>query len=221
MPSIKSLPFSHRPRERLFTEGAGALSLDELIMILLGTGTPRFSIEHTSQSISNLLLKEKGSGKLLAQVQGLGKAASARILAAIELGERLATKQEQSFTSPGVVASFCHALKNEHKEHLLCLYLDARYRLLHCETIAVGSLNQLLIYPRDIFRPIRHHAVAAMILVHNHPSGEPEPSEDDLLCTQKVKQAADIFGIDLLDHIILGKEKWYSLKEHGKMEADH
>ncbi len=209
---------SRKPRERLQSLGLQTLSTQDLICVLLGSGTKIVSVNVLAQRITKLLeytTPSELSIDMLLKIKGIGMAKACILLAAFELTERFRKERALSFSSPQTVASHLHELQSSQKEMLIGLYLNARYTLEHKEVLAVGSINQILIYPYEVFSPIKHYPVANIILVHNHPSGDPEASSDDLEFTKRMREAADILGITLIDHIILAKHGVYSCKEHG------
>ncbi len=218
--NILSLPENLRPRERLQKQGVQALSDAELLAILLRTGNrqenavalaTRLLQQHSLASLSRTRLAD------LRKLSGIGLAKSCEIAACFELARRVQIVQDgKNFTisSPKDVLSLVEAeLLHLQQEQCVGLYLDARHSLLKKETIFVGTLNASLIHPREILRVGISEGAAAFILVHNHPSGDPEPSEEDVKVTRQLKEAGETVGIELLDHIIIGKNKHYSFKE--------
>lgn len=219
MPLLRDQPQSTRPREKLIANGVQTLTTQEVLMTILGSGNRKHSVEKIAIQIEALLHRmplQEISTQALLHIPGIGISKACLILGVFELTQRLQRKQELAFTSPSVAWSFLQQYACSTKEHLVCLYLNARYQLVHQEVLAVGSLNQLMIFPRDVFSPIKHHPVAAIILAHNHPSGNSTPSADDLTFTQTVKRAADLLGIELIDHIVLTKTGFYSIQKQEK-----
>ncbi|HKY74477.1 MAG TPA: DNA repair protein RadC [Patescibacteria group bacterium] len=214
---LKDRPLTARPREKLLTLGPSSLTTEELFMVILGSGTIKCPIMELAQKVERCVFDDvqKVTYANLATIPGVGISKACAVLAAVELGNRIQKRGAIAVTSPSIVQSMLHHYASETKEYLLCLYLDTRYHILHTEVIAVGSLNHTSIYPRDVFTPIKYHPVAAIILVHNHPSGNPLPSDDDVVFTKSMKKAADMLGIELADHVILAHDQKYSLKEHG------
>ena len=217
---LRDTPVNSRPRERLISSDAKILNTKELFTVILGSGTPGTPVERVASQVATLFeTHQVGNITVdeLLKIRGIGKSKACALLAMIELAERLKVRQELMFRSPTVVWTFLQRCAESQKEQLICLYLNARYQLVHQEVLAVGALNQLMISPRDVFAPIKHHPVASIILAHNHPSGDPTPSEDDIAFTQKMKNAADLLGVELVDHIVIAKTSWISMKEQRKL----
>jgi DNA repair protein RadC len=220
---LREIPKEERPRERMIAYGAGALSNAELIAILLRTGTKNES----AVSLAQRLLKQCGGLRQLVEmemeqltdIKGIGTAKALQILAAFELGKRLARTGPGtpiSIRSPQDVAElFMEELRYLPKEHFVCLYLNSKNHVISRETLSVGTLNASLVHPREVFRPAIQKNSASIICAHNHPSGDPTPSPEDIQMTQRLYEAGKLIGIELLDHIIIGDNRYISLKEHG------
>lgn len=200
--------------------GAQILSTHELLMVVLGNGVRGVPVEKVARSLEHLLYStsrgELSLEKFLC-IRGIGQTKAAQLLAIFELMDRFQRRNETAFASPGIIASYLHDLQQSKREQLICLYLNARYQLVHREVVAVGSVNQTMIHPRDVFVPIAGFPVAAIVLAHNHPSGIPDPSEEDKIFTMRIKQAAELFGIEFSDHIILAKQGYVSMRERGML----
>ena len=216
MSSISALPLNQRPRERLLVLGAQAISTQDLLSIVLGNGTKTYSVEKLAHQV-DLLLQQNHihtiTKEMLLSIRGLGIAKICTLLSIFELAERFQTERDRSFNSPEVVVSFLQELRNSGREMLIGLYLNARYQLVHKEVLSVGSLNQTILQPRDVFSPIQHHPIAFIILAHNHPSGNPEPSEDDKEFTLRMQEAGELLGVELIDHFIIANNGRFSFKE--------
>lgn len=210
MKRIHLLPLSLRPREKLLKSGPEALNIEELLSVIFVTGTRRMPLSKLTPKVAHLAKHDFTKDDLLKINMGTSK--TAQVLAARELGKRLLEQYTVTVVSPEQV--FAHSLEiiNQHKESLLCFYLNARGELLKKEIVAVGSLNKASLLPREIFSVIKELPVASIILAHNHPSGVLEPSEDDLRFTHRVKLAGDILGVELLDHLIVSKHGWVKIK---------
>jgi DNA repair protein RadC len=218
---IKDLPKFERPREKLIKKGAKALKKEELLAILLRTGLKG----KNALEIANDILIKYSDKKLLdasyeelRNMRGVGPTKATQILAAIELGSRLfkeKSEKEIYITSPEDIVKELAHIKENKKENFVALYLDARNKLIYKETISIGSLNASLVHPREVFEPAVRNLAAQIILAHNHPSGDPEPSEDDLEMTKRLVEASKILGIDVIDHIIITKNRFFSFKEKG------
>ncbi|MBI2454183.1 MAG: DNA repair protein RadC [Parcubacteria group bacterium] len=216
---IKDLPKFERPREKLIKKGAAALHKAELLAILLRTGIKG---KNVLQMANDILLKygneklTKVSYQELRNMRGIGPTKAVQILAALELGKRIYKTREEKdvyINSPDDVVKEVNYISENKKENFITLYLDAKNHLIHKETISIGTLNASLVHPREVFEPATKHLAAQIIVVHNHPSGNSEPSEDDLEITRKLVKAGKILGIDVADHIIITKTGFISFKE--------
>ncbi len=223
---IKDIPETERPREKLYHSGAGALSNTELIAVLIGSGSQEASALTLAERIlsrdeSGLLFLEDCCFEELCDVDGIGAAKASVILAAAELGRRIMTAPREKkidVSSPDRVASiFMESMRYLHKEHFRILMLNIKNEIIAAEDVSIGTVSSSEAHPRDVFAtPIRRGA-ANIILVHNHPSGNPEPSRADLLLTERLVSAGELLGISVLDHIIIGDGKYVSLKSEGRM----
>lgn len=222
--TIHDLPVSERPRERLQRFGVEALSAQEILALILGRGISGESVMVTAQRLLSQFgsLKGIGSASLeeLAQVRGIGIAKASQIRAAFELASRMeggveSTDRPLIKTPEDVNSLVQNRLRGKKKEHFWALLLDTRNRLLKVAEISVGSLDSSIVHPREVFKEAVSASAAAVIFVHNHPSGDPEASEDDTKLTKRLAEAGQIMGIDVLDHIIIGDRKYRSLKREG------
>lgn len=219
MPKIKDIPKFERPREKLIKKGAQALHKKELLAIILRTGIKGKNVLQIAQDI----LSKYGDKKLtdvsykeLRNMHGVGPSKAAQIMAAIELGKRLhreKAEKEVFINSPEDILKEIEHIKENKKENFVVLYLDARNKLIYKETVSIGTLNANLVHPREVFEPAVRNLAAQVILAHNHPSGDPEPSEDDLEITKRLIEAGKILGIEVIDHIIITKTGFISFKE--------
>ena len=218
---MKAIAEHDRPREKLARVGANALGDNELVAIVIGQGQPRAS----ALDLANAVLTAVGSvGGLaraghdeLTKIRGIGGVRAAQVLAAVELGRR-AIAQDASgrvqMTSPRSVAE--HLLPqygSRRVEHFGVLLLDTKHRILRTTVISVGSLDASVVHPREVFREAVAAGAAAIVLFHNHPSGDPDPSADDVRLTERLVAAGLLIGINVIDHIILGDTKYYSFRE--------
>ncbi len=222
--TIHDLPVSERPRERLQKFGVEALSAQEILALILGRGIAGESVMVTAQRLLSQFGSIGGmanaSVEELAQVKGIGPAKASQIKAAFELANRLEgypelTKKPQVKTPEEVVSLVKGRLKDKKKEHFQALLLDTRSQLIKISEISVGSLDASIVHPREVFKEALSASAASVIFVHNHPSGDPKPSEDDIKLTERLAQAGEIMGIDVLDHIIIGNKEYLSLKREG------
>lgn len=222
-PSIRSLPAEERPRERLERFGAEYLSNAELLAILLRTGAKELS----ALDLAEVLLAEfrtlaelsATSVTELCAIKGIGSSKAVQLLAAFELGRRLystKTATQIGIKSPKDVADLVMAnLRFLKHERFQALHLNTKNKVLSIETISVGTLDSSLVHPRELFKTAIKNSSAALILVHNHPSGDPYPSKEDLALTRRLKEGGELLGIQVLDHIIIGDNKYISLREEG------
>lgn len=212
---------TERPRERLFALGAHALSNEELLAILLSTGTKDHSVlalaHEVLTQIENLSDMKKVSVQEFMHIKGIKSAKATTLIAAIELGRRLSKPMND--IKPKITSAYdvyymlSPDLTHLDQEHFIVLYLNVKSELIKEETIYIGTLNQMVIHPRDILKKAIQYSAAAMVFVHNHPSGDTEPSKADIQTTNQLMRAADIMGIDIIDHLILGKSEFYSIKQ--------
>jgi DNA repair protein RadC len=222
-PMIRDLPVDERPRERLAHAGEGALSMAELLAMILRTGVGGES----ALSLATRLISRYGGLPGLARAsftelraeKGLGPAKTAQLKAALELGRRmLLSAPEDRFVvrSPADVAQLLMAeMSHLEQEHFRVLYLDTRNRLLGSETVYVGSLNASHIRVSEVFREAVKRNCASIIVAHNHPSGDPTPSPEDVEVTRQLVAAGNLLDIEVLDHLIIGQQRFVSLRERG------
>jgi len=225
---IHELPSDDRPREKLMARGAGSLTDAELIAIFLRTGVPGKS----AIALASELLQSKGSLTALSRCSpaeiaksglGIGPAKAAQLAAACELGKRLARGGEQRpvlDSAEVIYDTFAPEFQAMDREVVKTVLLDTKLRLIRLESIALGSLNECVAHPREIFRPAIVHSAYAVILIHNHPSGDPTPSQADHRLTRQLREAAGLLQIQLLDHIIIGtpaggRSPYFSFRDAG------
>jgi DNA repair protein RadC len=221
--SVRDLPCAERPRERLARHGPGALSNRELLAIVLGTGTRRESVLDVAERLQSAGLHELAARSLpeLSSERGIGGAKAARLLAALELGARVASQSGASaptLRTPEAAARHLLARYSARPvETFGLLALDVRHRLRREAVISVGCLTSSLVHPREVFQEAVLARAAAIVLFHNHPSGDPEPSADDLALTRRLAAAGSLMGIEVLDHLVLGAGRYVSLKQRGAL----
>ena len=222
--TIHDLPISERPRERLQKLGVEALSTQEILALILGRGVAGESVMVTAQRLLSQFGNLKGiasaSVEELSQVKGIGVAKASQIKAAFELANRLEGYSEAGdkpvIKTPDDVAGLVKGrLKGKKKEHFLALLLDTRNQLIKVAEISIGSLDTSIVHPREVFKEAISASAASVIFVHNHPSGDPTASEDDIKLTKRLAEVGEIMGIDVLDHIIITDKKYLSLKREG------
>ncbi len=223
--TIKDLPCEERPRERLLKLGAEYLSLSELIAIIIRTGTHAQSAVQIAEQLLSVfggiqpLLK--ASVEELSRINGIGMAKATQLKAVFELGKRLAATSsgvEMVIRSPESVANLLmQEMRFLEKEHFKAVLLNTKNVVIKVETISIGHLNASLVHPRELYKEAIKHSSAALILAHNHPSGDPSPSNEDLQITKRLCEVGELVGIRVLDHIIFGDNKYISLREKGML----
>jgi DNA repair protein RadC len=222
---MKELSPDDRPREKLLAHGAAALGDNELVALVLGSGCR----DRDALAVANELLAARGglrgllrsSADELGRAAGVGRAKAAQMLAAIELGRRTLTRAPRDrvqLLAPRETAAFLMpAYGGRAVERFGLVLLDTKYRVIRTTLVAVGTLNASVVQPRDVFREAAVGSAAAIVVFHNHPSGDPTPSQDDVDLTRRLAAAGTLLGIDLVDHIILGDARYCSFKELGRL----
>lgn len=218
--NFREIPLSERPRERLLNHGVEVLSLAELLAILLSTGTTGKSVVELShellarfQSLEGLL---EASIPELMEVKGIGKAKAIQLKAAFGIAlKRSPVSSKQKITAKEAYELIKEELSREKKEVLKVILKDVKGYLISCETVSMGTLSEVLVHPREIFYPAVRNKASSMIIAHNHPSGDPTPSQSDLDLTRHLLRSSRVMGIGLDDHLIVGASKFVSLKQMG------
>jgi DNA repair protein RadC len=221
--TIRDLPAADRPRERLQNFGAESLSAQEIIAVLLGRGIAGESVMVTAQRLLQKFGGLKGiataSVEELSQVKGIGLAKACQLKAAFELANRLDGKdaaEKPVLKTPEDVAGLVSSrLRDKKKEYFLAIMLDTKSRLIKVADVSIGSLDSSLVHPREAFREVISSCAASVIFAHSHPSGDTTPSEEDIKLTRRLAQAGEIIGVEVLDHVIIGGDKFLSLKREG------
>ncbi len=222
---IKEMPFKERPRERFLRYGREALSTQELIAIILRTGTRQCSVLELSQRITcqykTLKKLSQTNVRELTRSKGMGEAKAIQLLAALEIGRRLISEsfpEQITLLSPDKVYEFMKTdLEMCTQETFHSLYLDTKGALIEKQKLFVGSLSSALVHPRELFKHAVTLSAASIVLVHNHPSGDPTPSESDRRITNVMVENGKLMDIAILDHIIIGKGEYFSFKARGEM----
>ncbi|MGE0443750.1 MAG: DNA repair protein RadC [Vicinamibacterales bacterium] len=222
---MKDVAPHDRPREKLSRLGPAGLGDNELLALVLGSG----SRDRDALHLANRLLAESGGvhgltrclvGNLRA-VPGVGAARAAQILAAVELGRRTLVRggaERPRLTTPRQLASYLLPQYGSGPvEQFGIVMLDTKHRMIRIKVVSTGSLDATVVHPREVFREAASAAAAAIVLFHNHPSGDPTPSPDDLILTTRMVNAGDIMGIDVVDHLILADQRYFSLVESGRL----
>jgi len=223
---IKEWPEDERPREKMLKQGVGSLTNAELLALIIRTGdtaTRKSAIDLGREIIAHFgdNLRELGSADLaeICSIKGMGPAKATGIKAAFTLASRFQSRRLETldrFTSPRQVFDyFHHEFRDSRKEYFLTLLLDGKNRIIRRVQVSEGSLNQSIVHPREVFIPAVKESAAAIILVHNHPTGDPAPSSEDIAITRRLREAGDIMGIKVLDHIIIGDGEFMSFVERG------
>lgn len=221
--SIKDWPADDRPREKLLRRGAASLSDAELLAIILRTGGNGASaLDHARAVIERFgsfrQLAMAGAGDLRS-VKGLGPAKAAEILATLEIAKRFGEDEfkpgEALRGSGDVYAHFRERLASEPREHFYAVLLDAKHRKIKDVPVSLGSATASIVHPRDVFAPVVREAAAAVIFVHNHPSGDPTPSREDIEITRRLRAVGELMGVRVLDHVVIGKGRYVSFVEDG------
>jgi len=220
---IKDFPEEDRPRERFEKNGPESLSNHELIALLLRTGTKDESVLQLANRLlahfEGLRLLKDATLDEITAIKGIGKAKAIQVLAAVEIGRRvanLAYNDRYVIRSPEDGANYVmHDMRFLSQEHFVCIYLNTKNQVLHKKTVFIGSLNASIVHPREVFKEALRRSAASIICAHNHPSGDPTPSREDIEVTKRLLECGKLLGIDLLDHIIIGENKFVSMKEKG------
>ena len=209
---VKDMPKHDRPREKLERYGVTRLSEHELLALLLGSGIKGTNVVQLANKIQKLVEKMKGEPTLeeLLKISGLGQIKAGIVLAALEYGKRSFSKTPELVVTPEKVFELCADIRNSKREHFLAFYLNSRNVLIAREVISVGTLDTSLVHPREVFEPALRHNAANVIVAHNHPSGDCEPSEEDIRITKRLIQAGNLLGVELIDHIIVSSSAWKS-----------
>ncbi|OLR55439.1 hypothetical protein BHK98_04795 [Hornefia porci] len=224
---IKSLPEEERPLEKLVGSGQKTLSNAELLALIIHTGMPGGSAIRLAEDVLSVCsrgLSDLGAIELeeLTEIPGIGKGKAAAVLAAIELGKRIATspgtRRLSASSADEVAGLFMETLRYEKKEHFKSVMVNSRGDVISIDDVSVGELSSAVVHPREVFRQAVRRSAAGLIFVHNHPSGDPTPSEEDILTTKRLIAGGEVLGIRVLDHIVIGDGAYASLRGMGLIE---
>ena len=223
MSCIRDVVKEDQPRERLLLEGASSLSNTELLAILLRTGSKEESVLTLANRIlhhfDGLRMLKDATIEEMTSIHGVGVAKASQLIAAFELGRRMVRLEYQnrySIRNPEDCARYMmEEMRFLQQEHFVCLYLNTKNQVMHRQTVFIGSLNASIVHPREVFKEAFRRAAASIICLHNHPSGDPSPSREDIEVTKRLVECGKIIGIEILDHIIIGDHKFVSLKDKG------
>jgi DNA repair protein RadC len=221
--TVRGLPSSDRPRERLYTRGAAELSLQELLAIIIGGGMRGSGALVLALRLlgefGDLVTMGRAGVDELRRVPGIGFARSCQMVAAFELGKRFARESKSSGSSVrtprDIARMFMDEMKHYDREHFKAAFLNTKNQVIKVVTVSIGSLNASIVHPREILKPAIAASAASIILVHNHPTGDPTPSREDVEFTRRFAKCGELIGIELLDHIVIGSDRFQSLKESG------
>ena len=219
--NIQSLPLHERPREKLLQKGVDSVKDHELLAILLRTRIEGKNVLEVSQSIIQKYQLEKLlqlSLQELMSIKGIGKDKACTILAAFELTKRAIKVNDFSLPiikNPQDIVNQLSSIRSHKKEHFMVLYLNARCQIIHRETISIGTVNSSIVHPREVYEPAIRCCATDIILAHNHPSGDPEPSDPDIALTHRLVDVGKIMGIEVMDHIILTQKDFFSMRAEG------
>lgn len=224
---LKEMPTEERPRERLIQMGPAALSNAELIAIALRTGSRQENVLSLAARLladfNGLAGLARASIQQLSRVSGIGPAKAAELLAILELGKRLGQLNNDGrlqISSPEDAARyFLAGLGAAEQESLHVVNLDTKHRAIRTLPVYIGNINSIIIRPADVFREAIKDSAAAIIVAHNHPSGDPQPSPEDIRFTKDLHHLGQQLGIDLLDHLVIGRNTYFSLKQHGLLSG--
>lgn len=215
---IKEMPLILRPREKLIKYGVKKLSLTELLALIFGSGQKGENVLNLAKKVLLHFGKNKlpqASFNQLIKIKGLGPAKTSQIIAAFELAKRLTKKPKKLLiTKPKIIWQQLQEIRDKKKEYFVVFYLDSQNQLIKKEVISIGTLNASLVHPREVFEPAITNFSAQIIIAHNHPSGNSQPSEDDILLTNKLIKAGQILDIPLLDHVIVTENHYFSFQEN-------
>lgn len=223
MIKFKELPNDEKPRERLYLYGSSSLSNEELLMIILRTGTKNKSVKDLALEILTDFDGVKGLKDLniqnLLKIDGIGRVKAIELCAVVELSKRIyssVTERELiSFFNPDVVVNYFNDLySNKKQEEFYCVFLDNKKKFLAKKKLFVGTINSSLVHPREIFKNAYLLSASFFICVHNHPSGDPSPSKEDVVLTKKLKEIGELHAIYLVDHLVIGDNCYYSFYEN-------
>lgn len=215
--AIRDLALRYRPREKAKKAGLQALNNSELLAIIISSGQKNCNALELAKKVERQLqaLDETGQKVKLSQISGIGEVLSTKILASLELGKRLAVSHKpKQVATPSKIFELASDLGKKKQEYCLAFFLNGRQELIGKQILAIGGLNYNFMEARDIFEPAFAVGASSFILVHNHPSGDVTPSDDDLLLTEKIAKLADQMGIKMLDHLVIGHDNYFSIREH-------
>lgn len=217
---ISDIPVIERPREKLLARGAENLKLEELFAVLIRAGRKGMNALEIGTSLSKkypVSSLQNITFEHLIAVNGIDISKACTLLAAIELGKRVSAGKDTNIriNTPEDTLPLLSDIKLQKKEHFVVIYLNARQEVIHKEVVSVGTLNASLVHPREVFEPALKHLASVILLAHNHPSGDEEPSDADISITKRLTEVGKLMGIEVMDHIIISGARYYSFREHN------
>lgn len=219
--SIKEMPVDKRPRERLQNLGARSVSDIELLCIILGSGSQSRPVQDIASDILDVVDKKGEQGvstEDLKAIPGLGLAKASSVCACLELGRRLTFRRGRFCNSPEQIFDLIRHYGDRMQEHFLCVMLNGAHELMGISVVTVGLVNRTLVHPREVFADPLKNRATAIVIAHNHPSGNLDPSPDDLEVTYRIRKAGMLLGIEVLDHIVFSTDGYHSMKEQGEFQ---
>lgn len=214
--SIRELPPQDRPREKLETKGASALSDLELLMILLSSGNAKRRVNDIALDLLTLLdTNVDAATDEIATINGIGTAKASVISAALEIGRRRAVRNGNTITTPNDIFMEIKHFASREQEQFIVIVLNGAHEILNIFTATIGLVNRSLIHPREVFSDPISRRATAVVLAHNHPSGVLSPSKEDIATTTRLVESGELLGIRVLDHLIFSNKSYFSFKEHG------
>jgi len=221
MKNIKDIPKFDRPREKMDRNGPQVLSDIELLAVLLGSGIKGKDVFKVARDILKLVQKDFNGINLknLKNIDGVGVAKASQIIAAIEFSRRFLIKDRIKISCSNDIIKMTEELKDKKQEYFLTFTLDGAHNLIEKRTVFIGTLNQNLVHPREIFADAITDRAAGILFVHNHPSGNTEPSKEDISINNRLKEVGKLIGIDVVDHIIISKDGYFSFNEKGMIDS--
>ena len=222
MKKIKNIPEFDRPREKMELKGAKALSNLELLAVLLGSGIKGKGVFEVAKDILNLTKDNFDSINIetLKNIEGVGLAKACQIMAAIEFAKRFLIKEGIKIKNTEDVVNLTRELKDKKQEYFLSLTLDGASNLIQKRTVFIGTLNQSIVHPREIFADAISDRAAGIIFVHNHPSADISPSKEDIAITRRLIETGKLVGIEIIDHVIIGKDGHFSFQSEGMLNKE-
>jgi DNA repair protein RadC len=213
--TIKDMPEHSRPREKLRERGATSLTDEELVSAILGMGTAGIDVRTMARQVAGLISEHRDTLTLdhLSSVPGIGLAKAAQILSAFELARRYLLKETVRIQSAEDVVPLLGDIVGKSQEHFVCITLNGANEIIERRIVTIGLLDRSLVHPRDVFADVITDRAAAVIFAHNHPSGDLQPSDEDLKTQERLVQAANILGIRVLDHVIVSRKGYFSFQE--------